>query len=120
MSVMELKAPRRPLTIFTMEIAGTPVLTFSAENRRQADELRRERWLHEELKAMQAGGQPLWDGATKLTIREASESETAAFRARLQRAIDNGDQDAGDDYFISFLVPDAKSGGAGSSEPERG
>jgi hypothetical protein len=58
-------------SIFTIEIAGTPTLTFEAQNLREAHELCHEEWLKEHLAQAESEGAPLWDGKAKLRARIA-------------------------------------------------
>ena len=48
--------------IFTIEIGGTPTLTFEAQNLREAQELCREQWLKDDLAEAKSNHVPLWDG----------------------------------------------------------
>jgi hypothetical protein len=48
--------------LFTIEIGGTPTLTFEAQNLREAQELCHEQWLKDELAEAKSDGAPLWDG----------------------------------------------------------
>jgi hypothetical protein len=52
--------------VFTIEIGGTPTLTFEAQNLREAHELCHEQWLKDDLAEAKSDGVPLWDGKAKL------------------------------------------------------
>ncbi len=65
--------------IFTIEIGGTPTLTFEAQNLREAHELCHEQWLKDDLAEAKSGGVPLWDGKAKLRARMALPDESALF-----------------------------------------
>jgi hypothetical protein len=58
-------------SIFTIEIGGTPTLTFEAQNLREVRELCHEEWLKEDLAQARSEGAPLWDGKAKLRARIA-------------------------------------------------
>jgi hypothetical protein len=74
-------------SIFTIEIAGTPTLTFEAQNLREAHELCHEEWLKEDLAQAKSEGAPLWDGKAKLRARIALPDESALFvRGQKQRS----------------------------------
>ncbi len=69
--------------IYVIEAGGVVILAFAATSHREAQSLLREEWLKADLRELHVGGKPVWDGATKLTIRHASarssESPGAAF-----------------------------------------
>jgi hypothetical protein len=66
-------------SVFTIEIGGTPTLTFEAQNLREARELCREKWLKADLAEATSDGAPLWDGKAKLRARIALPDERALF-----------------------------------------
>ncbi|MBB5048788.1 hypothetical protein HNR60_003558 [Rhodopseudomonas rhenobacensis] len=66
--------------IFTIDIAGLPILTFEAANLREAHEVCHERWLLADLKQMTRRGVPVWDGKTRLRARYATEDEKSVYR----------------------------------------
>jgi hypothetical protein len=65
--------------IFTIEIGDTPILTFEAQNLREAQELCHEQWLKDELAEAKSDGAPLWDGNANLRARMARLDESALF-----------------------------------------
>jgi hypothetical protein len=64
--------------MFTLEIAGTPVVVTNADEQ-EARELLESDDFKEDLRTLSADGRPLWDGTAPLTIRPASEDEIDAF-----------------------------------------
>jgi hypothetical protein len=56
-------------SVFTIEIGGTPTLTFEAQNLREAQELCHEEWLKDDLADAKSDGAPLWDGKVELRAR---------------------------------------------------
>ena len=66
-------------TIFTIEIGGTPTLTFEVQNLREAHELCHEQWLKDDLAEAKSDGVPLWDGKATLRARIALPDEIAVF-----------------------------------------
>jgi hypothetical protein len=68
-----------PPTIFTIEIGGTPTLTFEVQNLRKAHELCHEQWLTDDLAGAKSDGVPLWDGKATLRARIALPDEIAVF-----------------------------------------
>lgn len=66
-------------SIFTIEISGTPTLTFEANNLRQAQELCRKEWLKQDLLELKTDGASLWDGKAGLRARIALPGEIARF-----------------------------------------
>ena len=65
--------------VFTIEIDGTPTLTFEAQSLREAHELCHEHWLKNDLAEAKSDGVPLWDGKAKLKARIALPNEMALF-----------------------------------------
>ena len=65
--------------IFTIEIGGTPTLTFEVQNLREAHELCHEQWLKDDLTEARSDGVPLWDGKATLRARIALPNEGAVF-----------------------------------------
>ena len=66
-------------SVFTIEISGTPTLTFEANNLREAHKLCHEEWLKQDLSQAKSEGTPLWDGKAKLRTRIARPEEGALF-----------------------------------------
>jgi hypothetical protein len=66
-------------SVFTIEIGGTPTLTFEAQNLREARELCREEWLKDDLAEAKSDGAPLWDRKVELRARIALPDERALF-----------------------------------------
>src|SRR5215212_7278190 len=64
--------------MFTLEIAGTPVVVTNADEE-EARELLESDDFKEDLRTLTADGRPLWDGTAPLTIRPASDDEIDAF-----------------------------------------
>jgi hypothetical protein len=65
--------------MFTIKIGDTPMLTFEAQNVREAQELCHEQWLKDELAEAKSDGVPLWDGKANLRARMARPDESALF-----------------------------------------
>lgn len=83
--------------VFVLEIEGRIVLAFRASTYRQAQELGREGWLHEDLKRMTAGHRPLWDGRSPIRVRPAQPAEEAQY-------VEAKAEDAAGDLPLVFLV----------------
>ena len=65
--------------VYTLEIAGKPVLAFAAGNSREAQSLAREAWLCDDLQQMRSQGATLWDGKARLSVRLADDSEAGRY-----------------------------------------
>ena len=85
--------------VYVIEIGGVPVLAFAATSHREAQSLLREEWLKSDLRDMTSGGKPVWDGATKLTIRHAGVDEAERYAAGAKAAPDDYD-----DLALVYLV----------------
>jgi hypothetical protein len=66
--------------IFTIEIGGTPTLTFEAQNFHEVQQLCHEQWLKDDLAEAKSNGVPLWDGKALLRARIAVPDESAVLR----------------------------------------
>jgi hypothetical protein len=86
--------------VFTLMEGERPLLAFEAYSFREAQSLCKEQWLRDELLALEAKAQPVWDGNSKLTIRPADESEVSCYRD-LERTPDDKDPD---DLVLAYLV----------------
>lgn len=91
--------------MFTLEIGDKPIAITDADGAQarvifESDEFK------QDLTAMTSEGVPLWDGKAPLTIRPASQEETAAFKAPDMDIDDDIDTEEDDDgLFVTFLVP---------------
>jgi hypothetical protein len=85
-------------SVFTIEIGGTPTLTFEAQNLREAEELCHEEWLKSDLAEAKSDGAPLWDGKAKLRARIALPDERALFAEATNRG------QPSDELMLVYLV----------------
>jgi hypothetical protein len=77
-----------------------------------------EGWLGEELQALMHQGAPLWSGdRSSLHVREARLDELLQWASSLQRAIDAGEQDAGNGDWGFYLVDVTPDDGPEGDEP---
>jgi hypothetical protein len=65
--------------VFTLEVDGRPVLAFEAVRLRDAQELCKEAWLHEDLRTLRSKGVPLMNGPSRLSVRTANCEEATIF-----------------------------------------
>jgi hypothetical protein len=85
--------------VYVLEIGGAPILAFAATSHREAQSLLREEWLKSDLRDIRVGGKPVWDGATKLTIRHAGVEEAERYAVGAKAAPDDED-----DLTLVYLV----------------
>ncbi len=83
--------------IYTIEIGGRAILSFPAKTLREAQSLLKEAWLLDDLRAVRSQGVPVWDGKTKLLVRNANPAEEARF-------IREAKHNDADDLPIVYLV----------------
>jgi hypothetical protein len=83
--------------VYTLEIGGKPVLTFPARSFREAQSLLKEDWLLNDLRDLRSRGASVWDGKTKLVVRNADAAEGDRFGRESKR-------DTGDDLPIVYLI----------------
>ena len=55
--------------VFTLEVDGRPILTFEAGGLRDARQICKEGWLHDDLAELKSGGVPLYTAQSKLSVR---------------------------------------------------
>lgn len=84
--------------VFALEVDGKPTLAFEARNSQQAQELRKESWLRDDLASLKSGGVPLYTAESKLSVRPATAEEAAIFN----RASDVAKPS--DDMVLAYLV----------------
>lgn len=89
----------QPETVFTLEVAGQPVLTFQAMTPKEAQRLPREQWIRSDLRDAHSRGAPVWDGKEKLSVRRASLDEAARFSEAI-----TGAEDGSGDLVLVYLV----------------
>lgn len=87
--------------VFVIEAKGRALVAFEAITRREADELRKEQWFHEELLALCFEKHQIWDGRVLLTVRGAEPAEITEFKTA--QAIARNKQDDG--IFLAYLIP---------------
>ena len=90
------------MALFTVEVAGRPVLVFHEQNPEAAEELVAT-LIGPDLQEFEAGGEPLWDGQSELLVRAAGAEEATRWQEGLAEAREGGDgQD--EEEFAVFLV----------------
>jgi hypothetical protein len=78
-------------SLFTIVIADTAILSFEAQNIREAYELTREGWLLADLAATTSGGCPLWDRKGRVRARLSTPDEAARYVASANARDADGD-----------------------------
>ena len=98
-------------SVFTIEIGGTPTVTFEAKSLREANEICNAPWLREDFTSTHSNGAPLWDGKAPLRARMGYVDEIATF--------DNASKDAqpSDGMLLVYLVELDDDDTAANSEP---
>jgi hypothetical protein len=66
--------------VYTLEIAGKPVLAFAARNFQEAQSLTRETWLRDDLRQLRSQSAALWDGKARLSVRLANDAEAGRYQ----------------------------------------
>ena len=85
--------------IYTLDIDGKPTVSFEAVNPREGTELLKEGWFLDDLSKLTTNGRPLWDGASTLRVRPASEGEADRYQSFAEEA-----EDTNGDILLAFLV----------------
>ena len=92
------------MTIYVAAIKCRGIAAFQAENGAAAEIRVRDRMFRDDLMVLATDGVPLWDGVTKIHIRQALPDEEAKWRASRARAVRHGNIEGNDDAWIVFLV----------------
>lgn len=98
-------------SVFTIEIGGTPTVTFEAKSLREANEICNAPWLRDDFTSAHSNGVPLWDGKAPLRARMGYEDEIATFSDASK-----GTQSS-DGMLIVYLVELDDNDTAENSEP---
>ena len=83
--------------VYTIEIGGRAILCFPAKSLREAQSILKEAWLLDDLRAVRSNGVPVWDGKTRLVVRNAEPAEEARFSREAKH-------NEADDLPIVYLV----------------
>jgi len=75
------------MTIFVAEIAGRAIAAFHAETPIDARYFGDEELFRADLMVLESGGRPLWDGKSKIHVREAHEEHKAYCRTNGQAGL---------------------------------
>ena len=90
--------------IFVLEIRGTAILAFEADDPDQARAYAGSAEMRDELTELTANGVPLWNGKDTVNVRSASEAEADLFEER--RGEDWEEEPHADpEDFVVYLVP---------------
>ena len=94
------------MPLFTVEVAGRPVLVFSEEDRGAAERLLASSIGPDLLDFDEAEeGRPVWDGEEELTVREARPEEAAHWEQGLAEARqEDGSGEADAESHAVFLI----------------
>jgi hypothetical protein len=89
--------------VFTLEVDGRPILAFEAGGHRDAQQICKEAWLHDDLGELKSGGVPLYTTQSKLSVRPATPEEETVFLGQAANA-----REPSDDMPIGYLIePDS-------------
>lgn len=76
---------------FVLEIEGKPIIVFSTDNQREAEETVQSDAIAEDLLCLLHDGRPLWNGESDLHVREAHPEEVSVWDGSFARARRDGD-----------------------------
>jgi hypothetical protein len=97
------------MTLFTIEVAGRPLLVFPEKSSEAAEDLATNT-IGPDLQDFEEDGEPLWDGEEPLSVRQANEKEAAIWDQGLAEAKSSGDsaQFDPDSYAVLLVEVDAE------------
>ena len=99
------------MPVYVVEIKGTSVAAFGADNISDAEGVVRDRSFCDDLIVLATDGLPLWDGVTRLQVRQARPDEESRWRASRAKAIRHGNIEGEEGTWVAFLV--------GLTDPDR-
>ena len=95
------------MPLFTVEVAGRPVLVFSETSRDAAQDILVS-LIGPDLQEFESDGLPVWDGEAPLAVRDADPVETLRWEQGLAEAQEDGggaeDGPGEGDDFAVFLI----------------
>jgi hypothetical protein len=91
---------------FVLEIGGKPIMVFSADDQREADELIESGGMAEDLRRLLHNDRPIWSGRKRdLYVREAHPEEVSAWDSSFTQARCDGDANEDDrEGWATFLI----------------
>ena len=94
------------MAVYVAEIGGKAVLAFGAEDEFAAKRFVKGEWLGSDLMVYESQDGTLpWDGKTKITVREAQDTERAEWRKSRDEA-PAGEEDGSDaNGLLVYLMP---------------
>jgi hypothetical protein len=90
--------------IFVLEIKGTAILAFEADNMDDAQAYAGSAEEHEDLTELTSDGVPLWNGKDPITTRVATEAEKELFEESREEDWEE-EPHADPEDFLVYLVP---------------
>lgn len=88
---------------FLLEIDGTAVAAFRAEDKEEAWDYVNQAWFQADLQTFERDGRPLWDRQSKVEISTAPQWLRRRWEASAKKAVREDDCDEPDDWVL-FLV----------------
>ena len=89
---------RFTLSIFTVEINGTPTVALQAARHKHAESLCEQDWFRSDLSTLRSNGSPLWDASAIINVRLATLAEAVRYRQATQST------EPSDDINVVYLV----------------
>lgn len=100
------------MKLYTICVRGRPVVTLSTDADQPVPDglievdKALDTWLGAGLRKLRNEGQVLWTGdRNDLQIREAQADEAERWSASHRKALESGELDAGEESWLTFLVP---------------
>ncbi len=90
--------------IFVLEIKGTAILAFEADNMDDAQAFSRNAEELEDLKELSSNGAPLWNGKDSISVRVASDAEADLFEEHREEDWEEEPHSDPEDFTV-YLVP---------------
>ena len=92
------------MPLFTVEVAGRPIVVFSKEDRQEAAEIVTA-LIAPDLMEFEEDGRPIWDGNEPISMRAANEDEVAEWEQGFAESMaSDGTAEQGTDGYAVFLI----------------
>lgn len=97
------------MPVFVAEVDGRPVAIFNAGAKPDAEDYTEDETFRSDLLTLEDDGRAVWDGTSKVEIREALEAEAEIWQEAWTDAVQSGDVGE-DDRVCVWLVSSASAG----------
>jgi hypothetical protein len=93
------------MPVYVVAIKSRGIAAFHADTSCAAHNRVQDRIFRDDLMVLATDGLALWDGVSRIDVREALAGEATKWQESRAKAIRQGNIDSTDDTWVAFLVP---------------